>query len=357
VVGRDFGFLTFMQQKGVLFDVVGFHVYPNANNASLLSDTWWGPGGPLAQLAKFAKPVHINEFNCGEIYTSGYENQEGSPVTETCLQSLDKHLTDVKKQNIVNLESVHLYEIRDSAQLAVPENRFGLMYDLTRPKVHLYLVTAFAGGTLSAAERYEITRRGLLTDAEIDAMKAPTAPSAESPQGTYITTTGTIVDATGAKWTVSGGVIYKDGSPAGTTSSVVLLLYYNHTIYQQNSFGGWWAWVNNGWQATTDPRISAPAPAPAPDTQAPTVGIGNPTDGSVFNRRSTIPVTAAASDNVAVKEVRFYVDGVMRCVGTSAPYQCEITLPGKRYWTGKLEAHAVDAAGNIGRSSIDISTR
>ncbi len=178
-VGRDFGFLTFMQQKGVLFDVVGYHIYPHANQASLLSDPWFGRGGPLAQLAGFGRPVRINEFNCGEIYRSGYENRAG-PLTETCLRSLGKHLTDLRSQRIVGLESVHLYELLDEPQKPAPENRFGLMYDLSNPKVHLYLVTAFAGGALSAEERYEITRRGLLTDAQIDAMRA--VPPARAPE-------------------------------------------------------------------------------------------------------------------------------------------------------------------------------
>jgi hypothetical protein len=183
VVGRDFGFLTFMRQQGVMWDVTGFHVYPRADQASLLSDTWYGPGGPLAQLASFGKPVHINEFHCGEISQSGYENQEGASVTEACLKSLAKHLTDLKNQKIVNLEFVHIYELLDEPKKAIPENRFGMMYDLSRPKAHLYLISALAGGALSSRERFEITRRGLLTDAEIDAMRvaAPAPAPAPSP--------------------------------------------------------------------------------------------------------------------------------------------------------------------------------
>jgi hypothetical protein len=170
-VGRDFGFLTYMQQQGVQWDVTGFHVYPHYYDASLLSDTWYGPGGPLAQLASFGKPVHINEFDCGEIYDSAYENQAGMTDTEQCLKSLTKHLKDLRGQTIANLESIHMYELVDEPSKAAPENRFGVMYNLTTPKVHLYLVTAFAGGTLTSAEQSAITSRGLLTDADISAMK------------------------------------------------------------------------------------------------------------------------------------------------------------------------------------------
>ena len=55
--------------------------------------------------------------------------------------------------------------------------------------------------------------------------------------------------------------------------------------------------------------------------------------------------------------MRFYLDGVMLCAGTSAPYQCAITLPSRKGWKGTVEAQAVDAAGNIGRSSISVSTQ
>jgi hypothetical protein len=272
VVGRDFGFLTFMQAKGVLFDVVGYHIYPHAIHTSLLSDPWFGAGGPLAQLAVFNRPVRINEFNCGEIYTSSYENRAGSPTTETCLTSLDRHLSDLRVQTLIDLEAVQIYELLDEPQKAAPENRFGLMYDLALPKVHLFLISAFAGGALSDAERYEITRRGLLTDAEIDAMR--------------------------------GGVV--------------------------------------------DP--------PSSDSQPPSVQITSPADGAVFDRRSTVLVSASASDDVGVTEVRFFLGGAT-CVSTLAPYQCALRMPSKRGWRGTLEARAMDAAGNVGTQVIRVSTR
>jgi hypothetical protein len=278
-LGRDFGFLTFMQQNGVVWDVTGYHNYPHFHSASLLSDPWYGPGGPLYQLSLFKKPVRLNEFNCGEIYDAGYENRAGASVTETCLKAVDRHLTELRSQSIVNLESITFYELLDAPSKAVPENRFGLMYDISRPKTSLYLAAAFAGGTLTAQERYEITSRGLLTDAEIDAMRTASA----------------------------GGSV-------------------------------------------TPPRSTVPS-----DTEAPLVGISSPANGSVFNRRSTIWATAVASDNVAVKEVRFTLDG-STCVSTSAPYQCQFRLPNKRGWAGTLEAQAVDTSGNIGRHSIRIST-
>ena len=171
LAGRDFGFLKYMQEKGVLFDVIGFHAYQEHVNASLLTDPWWGPGGPYVQLAKFGKPVHFNEFNCGEVYRPAYENRAGGALTEACLKSFARHLREMLSQTIVKIESVHVYELLDEPEKGRPEGEFGLMYDLDKPKPHLHLYTAFAGGRLTTAERAEVTRRGLMSDAEIDARR------------------------------------------------------------------------------------------------------------------------------------------------------------------------------------------
>jgi hypothetical protein len=44
------------------------------------------------------------------------------------------------------------------------------------------------------------------------------------------------------------------------------------------------------------------------------------------NRSAHLGTGTSACTRYAGKEIRFYMDGVMRCVGTSAPYQCQITL-------------------------------
>jgi hypothetical protein len=171
-VGRDYGFLTFMQQQGVIFDVVGYHIYPHFDQASLLDDPWYGPGGPLTQLAVFKLPVHINEFNCGEIYNKAYDNQPDSVETNKCFQSYKKHIPSLFSQKLVNLESLHFYELLDEPNKADAESRFGLMYDTSKPKVHLSIITAYAGGMLSASEQQKIMDLNILTDTEIATYKA-----------------------------------------------------------------------------------------------------------------------------------------------------------------------------------------
>lgn len=159
VVGRDFGFLTFLRQQGVQWDVTGFHIYPLASQRSLLSDAWYGAGGPLAQLAAFGKPVRINEINCGEIYQPDY----GTPSSiETCLRGLARHLNDLIAQQAAVIESVSFYALFDEPEEPAPENRFGLMQDIDHPKLHLFLATAFAGGQLTAGERQALDDLGLI---------------------------------------------------------------------------------------------------------------------------------------------------------------------------------------------------
>jgi len=167
---RSFGFLSYMQQHGVVFDVIGYHIYPKENHDPLDQDPWFGAGGPLGQLAKFNKPIHINEFNCGEIYLGDaenpgpdYENQPGKPLTEAGFRCLDKHLKEIVHQTAANIEAVYFYEIWDETKKKSPENRFGLFYDnsLLHPKISLFIATSFAGGDLSPAEKDELIKRGL----------------------------------------------------------------------------------------------------------------------------------------------------------------------------------------------------
>jgi len=169
-VNRHWGFLAFMQQQGVLFDVIGYHIYPWEQHPPLDKDPWFGPGGPLGQLAVFNKPITINEFNAGEIYSgtpghpgADYANEAGDPLTEKGLRSCNKHLREIVAQTAAQVESVLFYEAWDEPRKAPPENRFGLFYDAAaqKPKLGLLLAAAFAGGTLSPAERDELARRGL----------------------------------------------------------------------------------------------------------------------------------------------------------------------------------------------------
>lgn len=169
-VNRYWGFLAFMRQQRVEFDVVGYHIYPWEKHATLDVDPWFGPGGPLGQLARFGKPVTLNEFNAGEIYAGSpghpgpnYENKLDDPQTELGYKGVHKHLQALVKQTAVNLDSILFYEAFDEPRKAPPENRFGLFYDTAcaQPKITLLLAAAFAGGRLEPGEQELLRARGL----------------------------------------------------------------------------------------------------------------------------------------------------------------------------------------------------
>jgi hypothetical protein len=92
------------------------------------------------------------------------------------------------------------------------------------------------------------------------------------------------------------------------------------------------------------------------DTTPPVVSITNPKNGAAFRTRSLITVTAIASDNVGVVDVRFYLNGSQICTDKSATYQCQMRLPKKRQ-TSTIKVIARDAAGNSSQSSISVTGR
>jgi len=85
---------------------------------------------------------------------------------------------------------------------------------------------------------------------------------------------------------------------------------------------------------------------PPRDTTAPTVRITKPAKQA--SRRGRATITATATDDVGVTQVRFLIDGKVRATDTKAPYT--IRLPRSRA-KHTIVAEARDAAGNVARSA------
>ncbi len=85
------------------------------------------------------------------------------------------------------------------------------------------------------------------------------------------------------------------------------------------------------------------------DTQAPSVAITSPGNPSIV--RNTVTVTASASDDVGVFEVRFYVDGNLIGADRDAPYEVEWQTQISQIGAHTLHAEADDLAGNVARST------
>jgi glucose/arabinose dehydrogenase len=93
------------------------------------------------------------------------------------------------------------------------------------------------------------------------------------------------------------------------------------------------------------------------DNIPPTVSITNPANGASVARRSTVTITATASDNVGVTRVEFLVNGALQCSDTTAAYSCNWSVPNVRNQTFQLQARAFDQAGNVGTVSIQVTAR
>jgi len=112
----------------------------------------------------------------------------------------------------------------------------------------------------------------------------PTKPTTESPDGTtLISTTGTIIDAKAAVWSLvqstNGLRIAVNGTPDTTTAQVVLLLYYSHQVYQSNQAGGWWLWTGTGWADSADPR------KPTPPSESPSGTTVSSATGTIIDSK------------------------------------------------------------------------
>lgn len=103
-------------------------------------------------------------------------------------------------------------------------------------------------------------------------------------------------------------------------------------------------------------RISFTGGGGGGDTTPPTVAITNPADGAIVARRSTVTITATASDNVAVTRVEFLVNGALQCSDTTAPYSCSWKVPNTHNQSFQLQARAFDASENSATASIQVTS-
>lgn len=94
------------------------------------------------------------------------------------------------------------------------------------------------------------------------------------------------------------------------------------------------------------------------DTLAPVVMITNPLNNSYVPKKSTVTITASASDNVGVTKVEFTVNGGLTCTDTTATYTCNWKVPAKAGGRYLIQAKAYDATGNIGYSTtVEVNSK
>jgi hypothetical protein len=82
----------------------------------------------------------------------------------------------------------------------------------------------------------------------------------------------------------------------------------------------------------------------------PTASITFPASGATVVEGAVLPITVAASDDIAVAAVNFVVNGNIVFTATAPPYQYNYTVPiGAK--TVALGANAVDLGGNVGTAA------
>ena len=108
-----------------------------------------------------------------------------------------------------------------------------------------------------------------------------------------------------------------------------------------------------GWGRVNAARAVNAGGGGTADTQAPTVSITAP--GSSSSVASTVMIQAAATDNVGVASVTFYVDGVQLGTSTTAPYSVPWNTTSAANGGHTIAAAARDAAGNVSNFSQPVT--
>ena len=91
----------------------------------------------------------------------------------------------------------------------------------------------------------------------------------------------------------------------------------------------------------------------AGDVTPPSVSVTHPAAGAVV--RGVVGISAAASDNVGVTRVEFYVNDTLESTDTAAPYQYDWNTGGLPETAYTLKAVAWDAAGNSAEDSVTVT--
>jgi len=121
-------------------------------------------------------------------------------------------------------------------------------------------------------------------------------PPTTSAEGTSIPNATEIVDTNHDIWTVSAGVVYKNGAAAGTTSATILLYWHNSLVFRENSSSSWWYWntSTSTWAPTT-------SPLPTPLIES-TEGTAVPPSTSIVDANLAVWAVSAGvvyKDNIA----------------------------------------------------------
>lgn len=104
---------------------------------------------------------------------------------------------------------------------------------------------------------------------------------------------------------------------------------------------------------TPTPTPIAPTPTPTTVPMPVSVSITYPSNGSYVARHSTVTISTGTSTNVT--QVNFSVSGTLICSVTSAPFNCNWSVPGKPNAQYTITAAASDGLGDNASSSVNVT--
>jgi hypothetical protein len=155
---------------------------------------------------------------------------------------------------------------------------------------------------------------------------------------------------------LAAGTVSTPGGTANTVDTV-------ENVFLQNPTAGTWTVRVRASEINQDAYLATPAAdavfalvvtgatagGSVPDTTPPTATLTAPASGATVS--GSVNLSCNASDNVAVTNVEFFVDGVLRGSDASAPYAFAWDSTSVANGSHTLRCDALDAAGNRGASA------
>jgi subtilisin family serine protease len=151
--------------------------------------------------------------------------------------------------------------------------------------------------------------------------------------------------------------LYRNSTLVGNKTTAPYVFMWNTSTVSDGSYGlqskAYDAAGNVGVSSVVSVQVrNAPV-----DSIPPVVNITFPLDGSTVARKSTVVITANATDNVGVTKVQFYINSQLVCSDTTTPYSCSWRVPAAAGKSYTLMAKAYDAAYNVTGSAGTATVR
>jgi chitodextrinase len=170
------------------------------------------------------------------------------------------------------------------------------------------------------------------------AMTAPVAGTIyTTPQSVAITANATDNVAVTKVWFKLGGVVISTDTTAP----------YEYSWAITGANNGAHTWSATAFDALGNSSTTVGVPVTVNiDVTSPVIAMTAPVSGTIYTTPQTVPVTANATDNVAVSKVWFKLGGVVVSTDTTAPYEYSWAITGANNGAHTWSATAFDALGN-----------